>query len=84
MVITKRADTAARKTTSLLFLMARMAAMKKVLSPISDTRMTEMDSPESRKNVYIFYKILRFFLLLIEKNKMGEVVKNQGFNFWNK
>ena len=44
MVIRKRAERAARNTVSLLFLMARMAAMKKVLSPISETRMTEMDS----------------------------------------
>ena len=45
MVIRKRADTAARNTVSLLFLIAKMAAMKKVLSPISDTRITVMDSP---------------------------------------
>ena len=36
-VITARADMAARKTVSLLFLMASMAAMKNVLSPSSDT-----------------------------------------------
>ena len=47
MVIRKRADRAARKTVSLLFLIARMAAMKKVLSPISDTKITVIDSPES-------------------------------------
>ena len=35
--MTARAETAARKTVSLLFLMARMAAMKNVLSPSSDT-----------------------------------------------
>ena len=45
-VIRKSADRAARKTVSLLFLMARMAAMKKVLSPISDTKITVIDSPE--------------------------------------
>ena len=47
MVIRKRADKAARKTVSLLFLIARMAAMKKVLSPNSDTKITVIDSPES-------------------------------------
>ena len=47
MVIRKSADKAARKTVSLLFLIARMAAMKKVLSPISDTKITVIDSPES-------------------------------------
>ena len=36
-VITARAAMAARKTVSLLLRMARMAAMKKVLSPSSDT-----------------------------------------------
>ena len=36
-VMTARAEMAARKTVSLLFRMARMAAMKKVLSPSSDT-----------------------------------------------
>ena len=46
MVIKKSAEMAARNTVSLLFRMARMAAMKKVLSPISETRMTEMDSPD--------------------------------------
>ena len=46
-VIKKSAESAARKTVSLLFLMARMAAMKKVLSPISDTKITVMDSPRS-------------------------------------
>ena len=42
-VIRNRADTAAKKTVSLLFRMARIAAMKKVLSPISDTRITVID-----------------------------------------
>ena len=36
-VMTARAAMAARKTVSLLLRMARMAAMKKVLSPSSDT-----------------------------------------------
>ena len=42
-VMTARAAMAARKTVSLLLRMARMAAMKKVLSPSSETRMTESD-----------------------------------------
>ena len=48
-VMRNRAETAARNTVSLLFLMARMAAMKNVLSPISDTRMTVMDSPVGQR-----------------------------------
>ena len=44
---------AARKTTNLLFRMAKMAAMKKVLSPISETRITEIDSPAKEKFIYM-------------------------------
>ena len=44
MVMTARAEMAARNTVSLLLDMARMAAMKKVLSPSSDTRITDRDS----------------------------------------
>ena len=42
-VMMYRAERAARNTTSLLLVMARIAAMKKVLSPISDTRITVME-----------------------------------------
>ena len=44
-VIRNKADTAAKNTVSLLFLIAMIAAMKKVLSPISETSITVMDSP---------------------------------------
>jgi len=42
-VIKYRAESAPIKTTNLLFVMARIAAIKKVLSPISETRMTVID-----------------------------------------
>ena len=72
-VITARADIAPRKTwrkkqnlgqssnnlptVSLLLLIARIAAMKKVLSPISETRITDKDSTKpcrkpSRQKVF--------------------------------
>ncbi len=43
-VMSASADMAARKTVSLSQVMAMMAAMKKVLSPISETRMTDSAS----------------------------------------
>ena len=49
-VIKYRAESAPIKTTNLLFVMARIAAIKKVLSPISETRMTVIDEAEK----YIF------------------------------
>ena len=51
MVIRYRADRAAMNTISLLFLMARMAAMKNVLSPISDTRITVMEEAGMRSKL---------------------------------
>ena len=42
------------KTTSLLFLIARMAAMKNVLSPISDTRITVMEEAAKIKQINFF------------------------------
>ena len=39
-----RAEMAPRKTVSLLEVMAMMAAMKKVLSPNSETKITDSDS----------------------------------------
>lgn len=41
--------------TYLECLMAMMAAMKKVLSPISDTMMTEMEAAKPWKNRYFFF-----------------------------
>lgn len=43
-VINIRADIAPPKTINLGCLMAMMAAIKKVLSPISDTRITDMEA----------------------------------------
>lgn len=42
-VITARAIKAPEKIVSRLYFIAMMAAMKNVLSPISDTKMTEND-----------------------------------------
>ena len=46
-------DVDARNTTSLLLVMARVAAMKKVLSQISDTRIKVMEESASVK----FYRV---------------------------
>jgi len=45
----KSAEVAPINTISLLFLIARMAAMKNVLSPISETRIIEIDSPKIKE-----------------------------------
>lgn len=50
MVITANALIAAKKTVSLLLVIAMMAAMKKVLSPISETIITDKDSTKPCKN----------------------------------
>ena len=49
-VMSARADMAARKTVSLFEVIAIMAAMKKVLSPSSETRMTERASTKPCRN----------------------------------
>lgn len=49
-VIKMRAETAARKTVRRACLMAMMAAMKKVLSPISETTMTVSDDTKPWTN----------------------------------
>lgn len=49
-VIKIRAETAARKTVRRAWRMAMMAAMKKVLSPISETMMTVSDDTKPWTN----------------------------------
>ena len=44
------------KTTSLLFLMASIAAMKNVLSPISDTRITVIEEATKTSKVFLTSK----------------------------
>ena len=49
-VINPRADIAPAKTNNLEYFMAKMAAIKKVLSPISDTMITERDAIKACTN----------------------------------
>ena len=50
-----RADSAPPNTRHLLYFMAKMAAMKKVLSPISDTMMTEKAATKAWKKPKLLF-----------------------------